>query len=354
MISFRDSKLDNMTWNNTTIQLISRIQEYKGKQTLYSQQSPEVLQALKNVAVIQSTESSNRIEQIYVNTKRLEKIIKEKVDPIDRDEAEIAGYRDVLDLIHSSANYLDFKSSVILQMHKMLMQLSTGTGGDWKKTENSITEKLPNGTVNIRFETVSAWRTPEAMNELNESFKKQIQKGTVSELIVIAAYILDFLCIHPFLDGNGRMARLLTLLAMYHLGYEVGRYISIEKIIEETKEQYYETLHLSSQDWHEGNHNILPWIEYFLSVILKAYQRFETRVGTMTPRGRGWKQKKVITVINHMIADFTVSDIEENCPGIGRPTISKVLNKLSNEGQIECIEKGRNARWIKKVDEINS
>lgn len=206
------------------------------------------------------------------------------------------------------------------------------------------------GTKRIRFVTVPAWQTPNAIDELVNDYRRDRELGTINELILIAAFTLDFLCIHPFSDGYGRMARLLTLLLLYQTGYEVGRYVSLEKVIEETKEQYYETLEQSSVGWHEGEHNLLPWIDYFLVMLLKSYQRFEERVGQTSDstRQKGWKAKKVQDVINHMIADFTINDIQERCPGISRPTIQRILNELGQDNLIECISRGRNARWKKR------
>ncbi|MFC5651258.1 Fic family protein [Paenibacillus solisilvae] len=346
MITFDTNQLDTMAWNNTVIQMLIRLGEYKGKQALYFQQSPEILTALKNVAIIQSTESSNRIEKIIVTSKRLELLVHEKVAPQDRSESEIAGYRDILEVIHSSAEHMRVNNGLIKQMHRDLMKYATGAGGRWKQADNNITETLPNGNVLIRFVPVPAFQVDTMMQSLNTGFQAKRDNGGIGDLILIAVYVLDFLCVHPFSDGNGRMARLITLLLLYQAGYEVGRYVSIEKIIEETKEQYYNTLYHSSMHWHEGKNNLLPWIEYFLSIMIKAYQRFEERVGSLD-RGRGWKARQVEAVIKHMMADFTVADILERCPGIAGPTIRQVLNKLSREKQIESISMGRNARWRK-------
>lgn len=347
MITFKTNRVENMAWNNTIIQMLIRLGEYKGKQALYFQQSPEILTALKNVAIVQSTESSNRIEKIVVTSKRLELLVREKVTPQDRSESEIAGYRDVLEIIHSSAEHMRLNNGLIMQVHRDLMQYATGAGGRWKAADNDITEELSNGEVFIRFKPVPPFQVDAMMQDLNSGFQKKRDYGGVSDLILIAIYVLDFLSVHPFSDGNGRMARLLTLLLLYQAGYEVGRYVSLEKIIEESKEQYYDTLYQSSVDWHEGKNNLLPWIEYFLSVMIKAYQRFEERVGSLD-RGRGWKARQVETIIKHMMADFTVSDIVDRCPGIAGPTIRQVLNKLSRDGQIESITMGRNARWRKR------
>jgi Fic family protein len=340
------SGLEQARWPNSMIRLLSKIDEYKGKQELYKLQAPEILEALKELAVIQSTESSNRIEGIFASNKRIQALVKDKVTPRDRSEAEIAGYRDVLQLIHSSPQHISIQPSVILQFHRDLMKYATNAGGKWKQVDNEITETLPGGETFVRFKPVPAWRTPDAMQELTDSFSKAMDKGEIHDLSLIAVYILDFLSIHPFADGNGRMARLLTLLLLYRSGYEVGRYISLERIVEETKEQYYDTLYRSSQGWHEGKHDILPWTEYFLTVVLKAYMQFEERTGTIQ-RSRGWKAEKVRAVVQNMIADFTIADIQERCPGVSRPTIQKVLNQMSQNDEIVCIEYGRHARWKK-------
>jgi len=347
MSTFRRDYLDQLLFNHSIVRLLGQIQEYKGKQELYKQQTPEILGALKQAAVIQSTESSNRIEGIYATDKRISELVKLKSAPMNRSEAKIAGYRDVLETIHSSAEHISLTPNSILQLHRDLLKLATGADGNWKQVDNYIKEILPTGAEIIRFEPTSAWQTPEAMEELVRAFKIARDKKQIHDLILIAAFILDFLCIHPFPDGNGRMARLLTLLLMYQSGYEVGRFVSLEKIIEDTKEQYYETLQLSDMGWHESQHNIIPWIEYFLTTILAAYQRFEERVGVIDKPGRGWKARRVETSVEHMLGDFSIADIQERCPGVSRPTIQRILNSLSQKEIIECIERGRNARWRK-------
>ncbi len=349
-MSFRNERLENMLFPNKITRLIGRIHEYKGKQDLFKKQTPEVLEALKRVAMIQSAESSNRIEGIVVSEKRIESLVQDKAEPKNRSEAEVAGYRDVLETIHTSFEYMSVKPSLILQFHRDLMKLATGSGGKWKVSDNEIRETLPTGEVRIRFVPVPAWQTPEAVEELTNQFKEKRESGYVDDLVLIAAFVLDFLSIHPFGDGNGRMARLLTLLLLYQSGYEVGRYISLEKVIEETKEQYYETLYMSSQNWHEGEHHLLSWIEYFLTVVLKAYQRFEERVGTVTDSQKGWKKERIETVIKSLKGEFTIADIEELCPGISRPTISRTLNEMSRKHVITCTERGRNAKWVKVED----
>lgn len=347
MMSFRNGYLQKQAWPNHILQLISRIQEYKGKQDLYRRQLPEILDGLRQAAIIQSVESSNRLEGIVVSGKRIPLIVKEKAAPKNRSESEVAGYRDVLEMIHESAPYMNLSTGLVLQMHGVLMRYVTEAGGRWKSVDNYIKETLPSGEERIRFVPVPAWQTPDAMQELVTCYKEEIDKGYVNDLILIAAFVLDFLSIHPFSDGNGRMARLLTLLLLYQSGYEVGRYISLEKNVEDSKEQYYDTLYRSSIHWHQGQHDIKPWLEYFLNVVLKAYQRLEERIGNVETPRRGWKKEHVKQIIMRLPDTFTYADVAERCPGISHSTISRVLNELGKQGFIACIERGPGARYVK-------
>ena len=347
MMSFRNEKIEKISYGLTIVNLLQRINEYKGKQELYKMQSPELLDALLQVAKIQSAESSNRIEGIFADDKRIALLVKEKVEPRNRDEAEIAGYRDCLELIHASAEHMQLRPKVIQQVHRMMMHLSTGHGGNWKSVDNHIRETLPSGEQVVRFVPTPAWQTPEAMEELCQLYQEKRDKGQVPSLVLDALFVFDFLSIHPFADGNGRMARLLTLWALYQGGYEVGRYISLEKLVEQSKDQYYKTLQQSSQNWHEGNHDVSPWLEYYLTIVLRSYQKFEENVGGISTKSRGWKKKKIESVVENFIADFAISDLLERCPGIARPTITRTLNELRKQGIIECVEHGRNARWRK-------
>lgn len=349
MNSFRKEKLENLRYSSNTTVLLTRISNLKGQQILFERQSPQILEELKKIAVIQSTEASNSIEGITVSDSRLKQLMNEKVTPENRSEAEIAGYRDVLETIHISAEGIPVTTNVIKQLHGYLMKYSTTSGGKWKAVDNYIEEELPSGEKFIRFRPVEAWKTPDAMEELCELYNKKKDLGTVPELVLISCFILDFLSIHPFSDGNGRMARLLTLLLLYHFDYQVGKFISIEKVIEKTKEQYYETLYLSSQGWHEGEHDLVPWIDYFLTVILESYTLFSERVGTIKEYKRGWKEDHIKNVISQFIGDFQVSQVEDKCPGISRSTIQRVLGKLQNEGSFECLGAGRSAKWRKRI-----
>lgn len=346
MKSFEKQYLDNLPIPHRLLTLIRQIGEYKGKQDLYRQQAPEMLENLRHVAMIQSTESSNRLEGITADFKRIKEIVEEKTAPANRSEGEIAGYRDVLSTIHTNWEHIPFRDGVVLQLHRDLMKYTGKEGGRWKSTGNEITETLPDGSKRVRFVPVEPHLTPEFMRLLHERFDLYFTAGSHDPLLLIPLYVLDFLCIHPFLDGNGRMARLLTVLMLYQNGYEVGRYISLERIVEQTKESYYDTLYRSSQGWHNGKHDSLPWVEYFLSTILAAYREFEARVGAVSS-GHGSKTEMVVSAIDSFIGDFTISDIEKACPAVGRDWIRTLLQRLKTEGKVESLGKGRYARWRK-------
>jgi Fic family protein len=323
---------------------LRRLGEYKGRQELFRRQAPEMLENLRRVAIIESTESSNRIEGIVAEHKRVRDIVEHKVEPANRSEAEIAGYRDVLDTIHQNHAHIPFAERVVLQLHRDLLKYAAGDGGRWKVTGNEITEKLPDGTRRTRFNTLAPDLTENAMRELHARFDDRLKENVWDPLFLIPFYVLDFLCIHPFLDGNGRMARLLSVLALYHQGYDVSRYISLERIIEQTKDSYYETLLASSQGWHEGKHDVWPWTEYFIGTLLAAYSNFEGQFGRIS-KGRGSKTDTVKNAVGGFIADFTIQDVERACPMVGRDLIRRVLGELRVAGSIVPIGKGRGAKW---------
>jgi Fic family protein len=345
MKSFNPEFLQKQKITHNILQTVRRISEYKGKQDLYKEQSPQVLETLRQAAIIQSTESSNRLEGITAPPERIKELVAQKTTPRNRSEQEIAGYRDVLNTIHANHADISFTTGVVLQFHRDLYQFTPVEGGNWKSADNKIIEVQSNGTKTVRFYPVPAHQTPDAMETLHKRFAKLGNNGDIEPLLLIAAYILDFLCIHPFPDGNGRMARLLTLLLLYKSGYEVGRYISLEKIVEQTKEGYYDTLYTSSQGWHEAEHDILPWWEYFMGVMLfGAYREFERRVGLVTT-GRGSKTAMVLDAIGHSIGDFTIRDLQERCPQVGIDLIRRILRRQREAGKIECLGRGPNARW---------
>jgi Fic family protein len=346
MSSFTEEFLNSLVISPRLVQIIRQIGEYKGKQELFRLHAPEKLENLRQVAVIQSVESSNRIEGVTASKERLEAIVLEKTTPQNRSESEIAGYRDVLATIHGNASYIPFTDSVVLQLHRDLMKYGVHQGGVWKSTQNEIEEKRPDGSKFIRFSPTSPHLTPGAMKTLHERFAEEIKTGEIEPLILTALYVLDFLCIHPFLDGNGRMSRLLSVLALYHQGYEVGRYISIEKLIEQTKESYYDALFRSSQEWHQNKHNPISWVEYWLSTVLASYRELEHRIGKMTT-GHGVKADIVLQAIDKMIGSFSISQLETACPSVDRDWIKTILERLKREGVLVVSGRGRGAFWSK-------
>lgn len=326
---------------------IRKIGEYKGKQELFKEQAPQVLRTLREAAVIQSTESSNRIEGVVAPPDRIRKLVAHRTEPANRPEQEIAGYRDVLQTIHARSEHIPLTPGVLLQLHRDLYQFAPAPGGRWKSSPNEITETLPDGTRFVRFRTVPPYQTAEAVEELHDRFARLWDERRFDPVLLIPAYILDFLCIHPFHDGNGRMARLLTLLLLYHAGYEVGRYVSLEMVVEQTKEGYYDSLYRSSQGWHEGAHSLVPWWEYFLGVMLRsAYAEFERRVGVVTT-SRGAKRQMIVDAVQRLPDEFQFADVERTCPRISRPTINRALSEMRQSGKLFLVKAGRDALWRK-------
>jgi len=346
MHSLTQKYLNQLVFSGEELTILRTLGEYQGKQTLYFKQSPEILKGLQQVAIIESSESSNRLEGITAPHQRIADLVVKNTKPQNRSEQEIAGYRDALNLLHQSAPHMPFSINVILQLHSWLYRYLPTQGGQWKTMDNEITEIHPDGRKRIRFVPSTAFETPRAMEKLIEQYDKCIHEWNQEPLLVIPLIILDFLCIHPFRDGNGRTARLLTLLLLYHFDYQVGRYISLERIFEESKESYYETLEKSSHGWHQGKHDIMPWLSYFWGVLLRAYGEFEQRVGNLKTQGS--KAQHIRITIESMIDPFAISDIEKSCPSVSRDTIRLVLRQLRDEGVIVPEGKGRGAKWIKK------
>lgn len=346
MKSFENHYLERLPITHNLLRTVRLLGEYKGKQELFTRQIPQALETLRQAAIIQSTESSNRIEGVVAPIERIKALIAQKTTPRNRSEQEITGYRDVLTTIHTDYANISLTTGIVLQFHRDLYGYSESIGGRWKSADNEIIEKLPDGTKMIRFKPVSAFATPEAMERLHAEFAPLWHGGQIEKLVLIPAYVLDFLCIHPFLDGNGRMARLLTLLLLYQGGFEVGRYISLEKLVEKTKESYYEALQRSSANWHEGRHDLLPWTEYFLGLLVAAYREFEDRVG-MLATARGAKTQMVLEAVRSMPKTFRIADLEQACPQVTRDMIRFVLNRLKANGEIISAGAGRNAFWRK-------
>ena len=347
MNSFEGDFIERQPIPHSLLRTIRLLGEYRGKEALFVQQTPQVLESLRQVAIIQSTESSNRIEGIEAPVERIKKLIDHKTTPSNRSEQEIAGYRDALATIHANHANMPFTTGVVLQLHRDLYQFVAQQGGRWKMTDNEIAETHPDGTKVTRFKPTPAHQTPDAMDRLHTLYKKGWEQGEIDPLLLIPAYVLDFLCIHPFSDGNGRMARLLTLLLLYQAGFEVGRYISLEHLVENQREGYYEALYKSSQGWHEGGHTLLPWWEYFLGVmLLAAYREFEHRTGELTS-AHGAKSEMVMAAIGKLPANFRYADLAQACPNVSRPTIKRVLSRLREDGAVKCVKSGRDAVWMK-------
>jgi len=350
MRSFTTGYLGGLTLTVEQASMLNRLGEYRGKQDLFSKQAPETLQSLQQVAIIESSESSNRIEGVTAPYDRIEALVLKSAMPHDRSEQEIAGYRDALALIHESAQHMAFSVNVILQLHSMLLRYMPNEGGRWKMTDNDIVERNADGTIHhVRFKPLSPVATPPAMDALVSGYKEAVENQQKEPLVVTPLAILDFLCIHPFSDGNGRVARLLTLMLLYQFDYQVGRYISMERIFEESKETYYETLEASSIGWHDGQHDASPWMDYFWGVLLRAYREFEDRVGTIG-LGKGSKTEQVRQIVDRRFGPFSISDIEADCIGVSRDMIRIVLRQLRDEGVITLQGKGRGAKWIRRQD----
>lgn len=326
---------------------LRQLGEYRGKQELFAHQRPEVFDALKAVAIVESSESSNRLEGISAPKSRIEAIVLRETTPRNRSEQEIAGYRDALNLIHQSALEMPFSSNVILQVHRTVYDYLPQEGGRWKPVDNKIVERGPGSdVVRVRFVPVSAVATPGYMDQLATRYGSLLERDEHDALVVIPAAILDFLCIHPFRDGNGRVARLLTLQLLCKAGYQVGRFISLERIFEETSESYYETLEASSRGWHEGKQDPFPWLRYFWGVLLRAYGEFEDRVGAIGT-GKGSKTDQVRAAVERKVAPFSISELQRDCPGVSKEMVRHVLRQLRDEGALVVEGAGRGARWRK-------
>jgi len=346
MKSFEKKYLGTLKYPAIMLSNLRAIGEYKGKEELYSKQSPDALEKLLESAVIESAECSNRIEGVTAPHERVKMIVEANAKPQNRSEQEIAGYRDVLNLIHQSHEDIPLSENVILQFHSMLYRYTTVKSGFWKKMDNEIVEKKSDGTKIVRFKPVPAKDTPAFMNKTIEFYNDNIKESKIDPLILIPLFVFDFLCIHPFQDGNGRIARLLTLLLLYQSGYRVGKYISLERITESSKDSYYDSLESSSTGWHGGKHDIFPWLNYFHGTLLAAYKEFEKRVGVF--KGKGSKQDQVKAAINRFIKPFSILDVEKVCPNVSRDMIRKILRELRDAGHVEATSMGRGAKWVKK------
>jgi Fic family protein len=346
---FDYNKLAERTWDNEILSYISKIHEFKGKQELFLRQKPVELERLIKIAKIQSTEASNRIEGIITTGSRLKQLVADKTTPKNRDEEEILGYRNVLNLVHENYDMIPVRSNYILQMHRDLLKFTNYSyGGQFKTTPNEIDMMLENGEKVILFKPLEPYETPDAVNAICESYQKALDKEIIDELILIPSFILDFLCIHPFNDGNGRMSRLLTLLLFYRSGYLVGKYISVEKAIADTKEAYYDALQKADQGWHEGNNDPKPFIKYMLGIVLSCYREFENRINIVHSAGTKSTSYDIVkTSALDKIGKFSKQDILISCPSLGSSSVESALKKLVDEGILVRIGAGRKTLYAR-------
>lgn len=331
--------------NSNIIRLISKIHEYKGKQSYLLDTKKDTLETLLKVAKIQSTSSSNKIEGIYTTDKRINEIVNQKLEPKNRNEEEIAGYRDVLTLIHENYNFIDINQNTILQLHRDLYKYTGYSyGGKFKNSQNFIEEENEKGEKKIRFTPLSPVETPIAIEELCKNYNELVNNESCDLLVLIPIFILDFVSIHPFNDGNGRMSRLLTLLLLYKANYMVGKYISIEKIIEETKNSYYDTLEKSSTNWHNNENDYSYFVEYYLGIILNAYKEFDSRINIVENK-KTTAYDRIIDIFKENIIPIDKAFITNKCPDLSETTIERTLNKLLKEDKIVKISGGRYTKY---------
>lgn len=346
MRTFNYTVLKNKKWDNEIVAYIAQIHEHKAKQELFLKQKPQELEKLVEIAKVQSTESSNEIEGIRTTSTRLKQLVSEKITPKNRDEEEIVGYKDALHIIHESYESISITSNYILQLHKILYSHSPkAIGGIFKNVQNYISGTDVNGKSYTIFTPLTPFETPVAIENICEEFNKEIAENDVDPLILIPIFIHDFLCIHPFLDGNGRMSRLLTTLLLYKSGYLVGKYISLEAKIAKTKSLYYDALEQSQKGWNTGKDNPESFIKYLLGSIISAYRDFEERVEIVSLKASSIDMvKKAVSTI---LGKFTKSQIVELCPNLSVKSIESALKKLVDNGEIKKCGKGKNTFYVR-------
>ena len=346
MRSFDYSRLSNCKIDTEILGYIAKIHEYKGRQELFVRQKKDKLNKLVEIAKIQSTESSNKIEGIVSTNTRIKQLVQDKTTPRNRDEKEIMGYRDVLNIVHENYEYIPITPNYILQLHKYLYQYANPDfGGKFKNSQNYIVATMNDGSTRTLFTPLSPVETPNAMQELCDTFNTAINRGEIEPLLLIINFIKDFLCIHPFNDGNGRMSRLLTTLLLYRSGFVVCKYISLEKKIEKTKDSYYDVLEQSSEKWNEGKNDNTPFVKYLLGIILSAYRDFEERLNLIDDKISALEMVEKVT--STRLGKFTKSDIQEECPSLARQTIEKALKQLCDSGKIKKQGSGSGTFYVR-------
>lgn len=346
MRTFNYSDLSDQKWDSDILGYIAAIYKEAGKQELYLKQRPEELEKLVEIAKIQSTEASNAIEGIVTTSTRIKQLVEEKTAPRNRDEQEIAGYRDVLNIIHENFDAIPLSQNYILQLHKiMYSHMNNPMAGRTKNNQNYITAQYPDGHVKTLFTPLAPYETPEALDRICEEYNRVIGNMEVEPLIAIPIFIHDFLCIHPFNDGNGRMSRLLTTLLLYRSGFYVGKYISLEAKIAKNKDLYYSALNQSQDGWHEGCEDALPFIKYFLGIILAAYKDFEDRFSIIEEKLPAIDIVRKATL--NKIGRFTKQDIRELCPSLSISSIEGSLRKMISLGELKREGSGKSTFYYR-------
>jgi Fic family protein len=345
MRSFNYAKIKDMTWDSEILGYIAAIYKAAGKQELYLKQRPAELAKLVEIAKIQSTEASNAIEGIITTSTRIRQLVEEKTTPKNRDEQEIAGYRDVLNIIHENFDAIPITQNFILQLHKILYShMNNPMGGRTKNVQNYISATYPDGHTEILFTPLAPFETPEALDKICAEYNYVIGNAEAEPLLAIPIFIHDFLCIHPFNDGNGRMSRLLTTLLLYRCGFYVGKYISLEAKIANHKDAYYDALRQSQHGWHEGNEDVVPFIKYILSTIIAAYRDFEDRFSIVEAKTSALEMVRKASL--QKLGRFSKQDIRELCPSLSVSSIEGALRKLVAEGYLKREGNGRSTRYI--------
>lgn len=347
MRTFNYSLIKDNKWDSELLGLIAAIYKEAGKQEMYLKQKPQELEKLVEIAKIQSTEASNAIEGIVTTNTRIRQLMEEKTTPRNRDEKEIAGYRDVLGIIHESFDAIPITQNYILQLHKILFShLGNPAAGKTKTVQNYISASFPDGHTETLFIPLAPYETPEALDRICEEYNRVIGNAELEPLIAIPVFIHDFLCIHPFNDGNGRMSRLLTTLLLYRSGFYVGKYISLEAKIAKHKDLYYDALSASQNGWHEGSDDPVPFIKYLLGTILAAYRDFEDRFALVEIKRSALDMVRLAT--QYKIGRFTKQDIRELCPSISISSIEGALRKMVDNGEIKREGSGKNTFYYRK------
>lgn len=346
MRNFNYSKIKDIKWDSEILSLVASIYRYQGKQELYLKQRPNELEKLIDIAKIQSTESSNEIEGIVTTSVRLKQLLEEKTTPRNRNEQEIVGYRDVLDIIHENFDVIPISRNYILQMHKILYShMNNPLAGKTKNVQNYISATYPDGHSEVLFTPLSPFETPGALDLICDEYNRVIGNFEVEPIIMIPIFIHDFLCIHPFNDGNGRLSRLLTTLLLYKNGFYVGRYISLESLIAKDKAAYYEALNKAGMNWQNGNEDVVPFIKYLLKIVLAAYKAFDNRFSIVEDKLSAIEM--VRKAVSQKLGRFTKQDIRELCPSLSISSIEGSLRKLVEEGELRREGVGRSTKYIR-------